>query len=152
MQCVHNVTHAIKNSLLIVYAHLLCCVSYLRFRNAIGFAIPRDWLLSRSMCFNYILTLDNKYDILILKRIDCVLVGLYIRVVVSLDYFSMVTLSLVCFVRWEFLYWLYTLLLLIGDIEHNPGPSNYINAFLLNTMSLNRFQKIRRDENIFNHS
>ena len=33
-------------------------------------------------------------------------------------------------------YCLFTLLLFSGDIERDPGPSNYTNAFLLNTRSL----------------
>ena len=36
---------------------------------------------------------------------------------------------------------IYTILLLSGDIERNPGPSNYINAFLLNTRSLKSVSK-----------
>ena len=39
------------------------------------------------------------------------------------------------------LYWLFTLLLLSGDVERNPGPSNYISAFLLNTRSLKLVSK-----------
>ena len=35
------ITHTVKNSLLILYYHLSCCVSCLRLRNAIGFVIPR---------------------------------------------------------------------------------------------------------------
>ena len=32
-------------------------------------------------------------------------------------------------------------MLLSGDIERNPGPSNYINAFLINTRSLKSVSK-----------
>ena len=48
-------------------------------------------------------------------------------------------ISFLC--RVGILYWLFTLLLLSGDIERNPGPSNYINAFLLNTRSLKSVSK-----------
>ena len=48
-------------------------------------------------------------------------------------------ISFLC--RVGILYWLFTLLLLSGDIQRNPGPSNYINAFLLNTRSLKSVSK-----------
>ena len=57
------ITHTVKNSLLILYYHLLCCVSCLRLRNAtIGFVIPRARLISRSICFNSILALNYNHD------------------------------------------------------------------------------------------
>ena len=54
--------HTVKNSLLILYSHLLCCVSCLRLRNAICFVIPRARVISRSICFNSTLTLNYKHD------------------------------------------------------------------------------------------
>ena len=56
------ITHTVKNSLLILYYHLLCCVSCLRLRNAIGFVIPRGRVISRSICFNSAPTLNYKHD------------------------------------------------------------------------------------------
>ena len=56
------IKHTLKNSLLILYSHLLCCVSCLRLRNAIGFVIPRARVISRSICFNSTLTLNYKHD------------------------------------------------------------------------------------------
>ena len=56
------ITHTVKNSLLILYSHLLCCVSCLRLRNAIGFVIPRARVISRSICFNSTLTLNYNHD------------------------------------------------------------------------------------------
>ena len=56
------ITHTVKNSLLILYYHLICCVSCLRLRNAIGFVIPRGRVISRSICFNSAPTLNYKHD------------------------------------------------------------------------------------------